>query len=183
LQHSLNAIGFDLVEDGQYGGFTELAIIRFQKSRGLVADGIAASRTVPALDRAANSPPSMNPPVNTVLPERSAMSLNRGGVVTISGGYYASRSATRDFEAFLNDPETDLAKDVGGAILCDVAGRVSWLHGKACDGIVISVNYAMARAVNDAAHQGACLRVKYIRLPTGDTIPQFLTDNGRNCID
>jgi hypothetical protein len=46
LQQKLNTImGFSLVVDGQFGLKTQISVVLFQKSRGLVPDGICGSRT------------------------------------------------------------------------------------------------------------------------------------------
>lgn len=50
LQQALLAHGFDPgAIDGEYGGGTEAAVMAFQKSEGLLADGIAGPRTQAAL--------------------------------------------------------------------------------------------------------------------------------------
>jgi putative chitinase len=50
LQQALKAAGFNPgVIDGNFGGGTEAAVLAFQKSRGLAADGIAGPNTAAAL--------------------------------------------------------------------------------------------------------------------------------------
>lgn len=50
LQEQLKARGFDPGQaDGKFGGGTEAAVIAFQKSEGLLADGIAGPRTLKKL--------------------------------------------------------------------------------------------------------------------------------------
>ena len=52
LQRRLNALGFDARRvDGMFGADTHRALVDFQRSTGLVADGICGSSTVEALDR------------------------------------------------------------------------------------------------------------------------------------
>jgi N-acetylmuramoyl-L-alanine amidase len=52
LQRRLNALGFDARRvDGLFGADTHRALMEFQRSTGLVADGICGPSTVEALDR------------------------------------------------------------------------------------------------------------------------------------
>jgi peptidoglycan hydrolase-like protein with peptidoglycan-binding domain len=45
LQHLLRARGYTVAVDGRYGTGTRAAVIRFQRARGLAADGITGPRT------------------------------------------------------------------------------------------------------------------------------------------
>lgn len=49
LQRDLTRLGFQLKADGIFGYGTEAALIKFQKSQGLVADGIAGPKTLAKL--------------------------------------------------------------------------------------------------------------------------------------
>jgi len=49
LQKALNARGYSIVEDGDFGHETELTVKHFQKSHGLPADGIVGPKTWKAL--------------------------------------------------------------------------------------------------------------------------------------
>ena len=49
MQHLLVNKGYSISIDGDFGENTRTAVIRFQKSRGLTADGIAGERTLSAL--------------------------------------------------------------------------------------------------------------------------------------
>ncbi len=52
LQRRLNSLGFDARRvDGIFGGDTHRALVDFQRSSGLVADGVCGSSTITALDR------------------------------------------------------------------------------------------------------------------------------------
>ena len=67
LQMRLKALGFDLGPiDGAMGRRTRTAIIAFQQSRGLAADGIAGPLTLAALEGAA--PPLASPLASLALP-------------------------------------------------------------------------------------------------------------------
>src|SRR5450432_167761 len=53
LQQALLAHGFDPgIADGAFGGGTEAAVIAFQNSEGMLADGVAGPRTLAALQLA-----------------------------------------------------------------------------------------------------------------------------------
>jgi lysozyme family protein len=49
LQHALNQVGFELMEDGSYGRQTKSAVEMFQRSYGLAVDGLAGPETIAAL--------------------------------------------------------------------------------------------------------------------------------------
>lgn len=49
LQHALKKAGFDLFVDGDFGDKTEKAVMAYQRSVGLVVDGIAGPKTLAAL--------------------------------------------------------------------------------------------------------------------------------------
>ena len=51
LQQKLNSIGFILSVDGKFGTLTELAVKKFQKSKGLVSDGIVGPKTNAELNK------------------------------------------------------------------------------------------------------------------------------------
>jgi N-acetylmuramoyl-L-alanine amidase len=52
LQRRLNSLGFDARRvDGIFGGDTHRALVDFQRSSGLVADGVCGGGTITALDR------------------------------------------------------------------------------------------------------------------------------------
>lgn len=52
LQQHLNALGYALTEDGQLGPNTAIALMRFQRAAGLLADGTVGATTLAALERA-----------------------------------------------------------------------------------------------------------------------------------
>lgn len=56
LQKLLNAKGAKLVADGIFGAGTQTAVIKFQQSNGLLADGIVGTKTWEALRKVTNPP-------------------------------------------------------------------------------------------------------------------------------
>lgn len=68
LQQKLKAKGFDPgTLDGSFGPGTEAAVLAFQKSEGLVADGIVGNETAAALTLASIPPPPNMPPVTPAI--------------------------------------------------------------------------------------------------------------------
>lgn len=55
LQSDLNVLGYALTVDGDYGGRTRDAVMRFEARRGLAADGIADAATLAALATAVDA--------------------------------------------------------------------------------------------------------------------------------
>ena len=51
LQQRLNAIGYDLTEDGKFGSGTKTAVTNFQEECNLSADGVAGKNTLTQLDK------------------------------------------------------------------------------------------------------------------------------------
>ena len=49
IQKKLNELGYGLKVDGIYGSATRKAVVAFQKSKGLTADGVAGPKTLAAL--------------------------------------------------------------------------------------------------------------------------------------
>lgn len=95
IQNKLNLLGASpkLVVDGNAGPATQLAVVNFQKSKGLAPDGLVGPRTLAALGfpgassvgPSTSSPPPSNPsqtvlpPNNTTLSaEEAAKALNAG---------------------------------------------------------------------------------------------------------
>ncbi len=53
LQEALQTLGYDPGEvDGKYGDATEQAVVAFQQSKSLTADGIAGPKTIAAINEA-----------------------------------------------------------------------------------------------------------------------------------
>jgi hypothetical protein len=56
LQQALKTLGFDPgAADGKYGAATEQAVVAFQQSKSLTADGIAGPKTIAAINDAINT--------------------------------------------------------------------------------------------------------------------------------
>ena len=58
LQHALSMAGFAVSPTGVFDEATRAALLKFQKSAGLAADGIAGPKTWAALRKAAKSEPA-----------------------------------------------------------------------------------------------------------------------------
>lgn len=94
LQERLNAVGFIVPVDGDFGTKTHEAVKGFQRSEGLKIDGIAGARTQEALERKAGErivpPPSEQTPtaeqnqIDKVL-ERAPAIVGTGGVASLLG--------------------------------------------------------------------------------------------------
>ena len=68
LQARLKERGFNPGRvDGDFGGGTEAAVLAFQKSAGLLADGIAGPRTLAALELAGDAVPVVSGQVTTAI--------------------------------------------------------------------------------------------------------------------
>jgi Putative peptidoglycan binding domain len=59
LQQALNKAGFNLRPDSQYGTSTENAVRAFQRSKGMLPDGIVGPKTMSALGYGAGAAPSI----------------------------------------------------------------------------------------------------------------------------
>ena len=96
VQSKLNALGASpkLVVDANAGPATQLAIINFQKSKGLSPDGIAGPQTLAALGfpgatsmgPSASNPPPSNPN-QTVLPPKSTTLTADEAAKALNAGY------------------------------------------------------------------------------------------------
>jgi hypothetical protein len=72
LQRQLTELGFDPGEaDGVFGAATKAAVIAFQESKQLSADGIAGPQTLAALQPGADGGAGADPGANTALPVAS----------------------------------------------------------------------------------------------------------------
>lgn len=71
----LNALGFGLVEDGKFGPAVETAVIQFQSTHGLTADGFVRLDTVEALRRALTRPGSTDTETPEAAPGEDAVGV------------------------------------------------------------------------------------------------------------
>ncbi|WP_351237207.1 penicillin-insensitive murein endopeptidase [Streptomyces sp. NPDC002133] len=96
LQHLLAAHGRSVAVDGVFGSGTHSALVGFQQSKGLTADGIAGPATWGAL--AATVRQGDNGPA--VLAVQSLLNAKRGAGLTVDGAFGpATASAVRTFQS------------------------------------------------------------------------------------
>lgn len=95
IQHLLNARGFTLTADGQFGSTTESKVKSFQSSRGLTADGVVGPNTWEALIMTVQSGSSGE------AAKAAQRQLNKYGYALVVDGAFgsASVSATRDYQS------------------------------------------------------------------------------------
>ncbi|MER5887211.1 peptidoglycan-binding protein [Streptomyces sp. NPDC001941] len=94
LQHLLNAHGAKLDVDGQFGAGTRTAVVNFQKSKGLDADGIVGPNTWQALITTVQSGSTGN----AVKAAQSLLNAH-GAKLTVDGDFGAgTRDATVAFQ-------------------------------------------------------------------------------------
>lgn len=90
MQQALNDLGFDTKGvDGKFGRGTEDAVKRFQRSKGLVPDGLAGNQTLTALYGAAGNPGSGVPEVTqspTATPSPTSNGSASGSLSTLRYG-------------------------------------------------------------------------------------------------
>ncbi len=96
LQRSLTAAGFAVPETGVFDPTTEMAVRRFQASRGIQVDGVAGPQTLSALDRTLGLWPNGIPPRGTLIPPPPGYRLPFGPV---------SAAVTRKAVEILRRPE------------------------------------------------------------------------------
>ena len=61
LQRALTAVGFPLVQDGQFGATTQAAVETLQKQAGIVVDGVVGPQTLGAIDKLEAALPKSSP--------------------------------------------------------------------------------------------------------------------------
>ena len=104
MQQALTALGFDTKGvDGKFGRGTEEAVRQFQRSKGLVADGLAGHQTLTALYGAAGDAGGTPPPEATPTPT-PAPSSPAGATPSISSAtlrYGSTGDAVKTLQAAL----------------------------------------------------------------------------------
>jgi len=73
LQQQLNALGYDLAEDGIYGSKTQTAVRQFQRDNALDADGIVGQKTWAQLGASASAQSPADTPSPTVQQARTRL--------------------------------------------------------------------------------------------------------------
>lgn len=128
VQSRLNALGASppLKVDGQIGPVTVAALEKFQRSKGLTADGVIGDQTLSALGiQAPSETPTTPATPNSLIPDPSqfaslvAFALKNGQKIVQASGYASGLQATRAsvvqsfvpwstaFEGYLPGPYTD----------------------------------------------------------------------------
>jgi lysozyme len=80
LQQKLNKVGYSLVVDGNFGQLSYNAVINFQSKNGLVADGLAGTKTFTKLDELINSQNQVSSNSNVLALQKLCNQLSIKGV-------------------------------------------------------------------------------------------------------
>lgn len=186
LQHNLNALGFGLAEDGEYGARTRLAVYYYQTWAGIQADGMAGPQTMSSLDLDANRPAPAGRGSIPAMPDEQAVFAPNGGGVTVNGAAsssaYFGRAATRQLNYAVNNATAGLATGAASAAFCKavavVWGPAGGLAGGLCSAGVALEMWNIQHALEQAV--GACFEIKTHTFPT--QYSEYLVNGGHNCI-
>jgi peptidoglycan hydrolase-like protein with peptidoglycan-binding domain len=193
LQHNLDALGFGLKQDGQYGPRTRLAVVYYQTWAGIQVDGMAGPQTMSNLDLDANRPAPAGRGSIPAMPDNSAVFAPNGSGVMVDGmassSSYFGRVATRQLNDTVGSAGAGWLTGEAGGAFCTAMGVV-WgaaagpaggkLAGAACGQAVAAEAFNIQEQLQLATAEGGCFEIKSYIFPTQYVI--FTTNNGHNCI-
>lgn len=120
LQYLLNAHGAHLVVDGVFGPRTDAAVRSFQRTHGLVADGIVGRRTWSAVIITVRRG-SVGPAVKAVQDQADSRGTNGAGIVLAVDGIFGPRT-----DAWVRAFQYALAGHVIGFPVDGIVGPLTW---------------------------------------------------------
>lgn len=181
LQHSLVAVGINILVDGDFGEQTVLAVKGFQGGPvNLPVTGVADAATITALDKAANSPQPSSGSAVSAVPDGTRAGEN--GVYKCGNfgncTFYFSRRATQEIHQLLNEQDADIAAFMVEVKMCS---RLDKKAATACSAALFAGTLLLKGNAEKAVKQGDCLKVKF----RAEIIPyrSGVDDSSDHCID
>ncbi|HEY7417159.1 MAG TPA: peptidoglycan-binding protein [Ktedonobacteraceae bacterium] len=104
LQRQLNMHGASLTTDGAFGALTKAALVKFQTSKKLTANGVANAQTWLSLTTTVNAPPPPPPPGTTLWGTDSVQAVNASFLNQIRGSFGTPSFVGRYLDAITFSP-------------------------------------------------------------------------------
>ncbi|MEM8663342.1 MAG: TIGR02594 family protein [Pseudomonadota bacterium] len=123
LQKDLNLLNYGLVVDGEFGGRTRDAVMRFEARRGLNADGVADAATLAALSKAVADRTSRTERRGSAV--RAATPIAGAGAVMTAGAIATTGVEVAKNVRSLNDG-TVLGLVLAVAVIAAIGGTLLW---------------------------------------------------------